>query len=1150
MKKFLVVGVGGSGGATLRYLMDQLQADLRRRDIHQLPDAWQFVHVDVNPVPESTTGLGDVRQLGGRYVSVSSAGNAFRTVRNTVDLRLQKAGSLESLMGWAPVPRGQAAGVPVGTGAGQHRAIGRMLTLTRLDQLQAEFQSAWQSLQSASSWGELPMKLADEGPYDNAGDVVPIVVGSMAGGSGASMFLDVCRVLGRIKGLDRTQLGVFLFTPDVFSSIDEGRRKGVDGNALGALAEVLAAQMGSGDQLDNDLLVALGLPPEPVVGRALKRVFPIGSFIGGNGARFGETTEDIYRGLARALAATVSSNVAAGQYLQSTVENQGPPTNRPELFGWGAHFDEVAWGSFGYSSLSLGRDRYADYAAQRLARTCVDRLVSGFRNPSSTLPPTEQLDQLVANQWPTILERLQLPAAGAKASQWLQSGPLALDDQNKVAMNVIDPAWQAIERIEARNAGSWLTLVQQSLPVYSPQATSDLERAAYAWAEQFAHDLEQRTREEILRIASHPSQGLPYARKVLEKLAHDVGGLVEKLKRAEYAGEVLRMDAVASARVAKAELDAGVREGVRRDLMTSAQRAYQIRCAHKAAGILTSFAEDVLESLTRAINYALENLDAAMKSTATEAGLAQLHTTIYREWPTNSEQVPARFGHAQNEVLLTTAVEFPMRFREHVEASVSGITFDAGLSTMVEEIASGEWDNVGAERSSFHVLHTDVEWRAPDLRTDSRTGEPRPQAKPVYRLALSTRDILERALAYQARRDQAFARFSSESFEGYLNEAGISDTVREQRRRELVLKFEEATKQAEPLVGVSSTMVNALYGAPLQVELTFSTVPLAPGSLAAEEIKAMLGKHPHVEQQTLTRFDDALKLGDTSSRIAIYGSYPKYFPLVFTSFLAQLQDRWAREGEAGKRELWKWKRTRPLPAAIGMSQEDLIATVKGWYLGRGLGLIEQPDDLQSNNPVQVFDLESKVWREFNTRLLTARENYRDKNGYDWLPGVLEGHTLALVDTVNDEDFTSLLPYRALRGIFDDGLHANQAPTTSGERLIRTWLTSGAWPSGVPSQVKALASAPAEASDRAAVLRDWLVAVRDHVAGTYLTPPSGHGRLSEHRLKVESPESLDDLSMFAEIALVCHKALDGLIADVDRSAEQVVPGEGANVVPPV
>src|SRR4051812_41274117 len=126
MKKFLVVGVGGSGGATLRYLMDQLRADLRARGIEKLPDAWQFMQVDVNPTPERTQGLGSITDLGGRYVAVSSAGNTFGDVRRTVEARLNARGALNSLATWEPGT--DADNVPVTTGAGQFRAIGRMLT--------------------------------------------------------------------------------------------------------------------------------------------------------------------------------------------------------------------------------------------------------------------------------------------------------------------------------------------------------------------------------------------------------------------------------------------------------------------------------------------------------------------------------------------------------------------------------------------------------------------------------------------------------------------------------------------------------------------------------------------------------------------------------------------------------------------------------------------------------------------------------------------------------------------------------------------------------------------------------------------------------------------------------------------------------------
>jgi hypothetical protein len=231
-----------------------------------------------------------------------------------------------------------------------------------------------------------------------------------------------------------------------------------------------------------------------------------------------------------------------------------------------------------------------------------------------------------------------------------------------------------------------------------------------------------------------------------------------------------------------------------------------------------------------------------------------------------------------------------------------------------------------------------------------------------------------------------------------------------------------------------------------------------------------------------------------------------------------------------------------------MSRPELVAIIKGWYLGRGLGLVNHPAQIASTDPVQVFDLRTGEWREFNARLLTSRDQYRD--GYDWLPGVLEGHTLAIVNAVNDPSFTALRPYQALRRIFDEGVQPAIGSTTSGERLIADWATSGTWPSRVPSQIHVVASAPADAAARAAALKGWLTQVRDHISTRFLTSPTGPGRLSERRTLVPSTHVLDDLSMFAEIALVTHAALDELIASVDRGLAIALPGEEDYAVPQV
>ena len=54
------------------------------------------------------------------------------------------------------------------------------------------------------------------------------------------------------------------------------------------------------------------------------------------------------------------------------------------------------------------------------------------------------------------------------------------------------------------------------------------------------------------------------------------------------------------------------------------------------------------------------------------AGLAQLNSAIYADWPDESDRVPLRFNHAENEILLTTADDFPAQFRSDVVSGPGG----------------------------------------------------------------------------------------------------------------------------------------------------------------------------------------------------------------------------------------------------------------------------------------------------------------------------------------------------------------------------------------------------------------------------------------------------------------------------------------------
>ena len=78
MRRFLVVGCGGSGGATLAFIMDQLRSELHAAGIEKLLAGWQFVQIDVPSAPETgPEGLANVPEQGGTYIGCGPQGSSY-----------------------------------------------------------------------------------------------------------------------------------------------------------------------------------------------------------------------------------------------------------------------------------------------------------------------------------------------------------------------------------------------------------------------------------------------------------------------------------------------------------------------------------------------------------------------------------------------------------------------------------------------------------------------------------------------------------------------------------------------------------------------------------------------------------------------------------------------------------------------------------------------------------------------------------------------------------------------------------------------------------------------------------------------------------------------------------------------------------------
>jgi len=1101
MRRFLVVGCGGSGGATLRFLMDQLSAELADHGVHELPAAWQFVHIDVPTQPDSGPGLlRSVRDQGGRYQSISYPGARYQDVAAQVDARLESGEAISSLASWRPEP--SEVTFPITDGAGQYRAVGRVLTLAQMkSRILPDLVTAWSALSAAGVNQEMK-SLVDEAKIPGLGQVEPdaaplvLVVSSMAGGAGASMVLDVCDLLGTIQGVQPGNIGVFLFTPDVFEGLAPHNRPGVEANAAATMAELIAAQTQAtspeaGESAQSDphgrVLSALGLQPGPAT-KPFGRVFPIGRRIGGVGAVLGSGDPDtVYRALGRGLAALMGAGDATERFAARDLTNVQADGRRDD-YGWGNTPNSVGWGSFGFASLSLGRDRYAEYSAQRIARTAMDRLATGHRQSGDDRQGYEQVRALVDQRLPHFCSSVGLPAPTMGPKNWFGQHALPAEQlratAHSIRSEVIDPVLGDKTR-SIPNVEQWFNTTQSRVTRQRNQLDSSINDAAQRWGITWYERLRAEVEREI--ADSIAMLGLPYAIALLQRLISHLEWLAEELRRAAAQQPAVSelpkqtRDAVAPFFTGKLTDPGGVIDLVRAGYQQNLESAFRLRSAALAAELLGSMGMDMVRPLEDACRRALSEIERARAAHPTDVGLAQLRTNTYASWPADDDEtVPGRFAHAENEVLLTTSSDFSRLYESHLLAADPSDAAATARERVSRQVISGLWPTVGGQPSPGGLIEARAQWRPPAIALDPETGAAISASRANYDVHLAPADVLGRARTFISRPQQAFSAYSGESLHDYVSDPSISEGEREDRVRLVADKFAQVLDLARPLVGVSVPAIRHLHEN-AQRQYKFSAIPFE-GLDVADRLEKVLEHNNEIDDTAATSFRSVLTGESPTSRIDVFGSYPTYFPVVFTSILEPIAARWSALSPHQRAEFWKWRRARPLPAALPVGKDQRRAMVAGWLVGQAVGMLRVPADAGAPGAraVEVYDPDTSTWCAFPRELVVDRSQYRATA--DVLAALLETMTLALAKCFNSADQAPLRPYSVLRRLYDrsqDGPLPGQGleQPVAGSR-IHHWIQTGEIEPGaaVPQQLQGL-STPEQ---RTQAVLAWLKGSREAI----------------------------------------------------------------------
>jgi hypothetical protein len=1159
MRRFLVVGCGGSGGATLSYMMDQLRSELHTAGVDKLPAGWQFVHIDVPSGAESgPDGLANVPAQGGTYIGCGTQGRSYAILDGAVSQRLAAEGALDTIATWAPRHPDQVTN-PISAGAGQYRAIGRMITLSKAGEIRARLQASWDQLYRVETISEMAsLSVPGIGRFNSNEPPLVLVVSSMAGGAGASMALDVCRILTLVSGLDPKLMGVFMVTPDIFDSLPQSVVTGVRANALAMFGEIVASQSGSAREHDVRILRALGQQHGEGELIPFARVFPVGRYVGADRTLFGDGSHfAVYRGLARGLAGLIMSGTASDQFVSYDLGNTASPAGDKDLLGWGiSAWDPLPWGTYGFASLSMGRDRYAEYAAQRLARSCADKLLHGHLQPGNPASGNEQLDALLSSQWDAICGELGLPPAGGddetrinSLGSWVATAAFPPDEVNAKVTGLVDRQLRGyIPHPEGMAAEQWVPTFRQAIAnrrAALSQACADAAYAmAFTWHQQFVQRLER------VVGTSAATLGLPYARAVVDQLRRylddDLAASVAQLGSMGPTDVIAlppHVDgALSSLRGAMSNIDQVLAVALDGFHATVRRQLYAVTSA-RMADVMRVMGAELLAPLRLALGEAQVLLENAQAEPPTDVGLARLATDQYPAWPADADELVApRFAEANNEVLLINSSAFKARYETDLVKSVVGtqglIPFAGAVDAATAAVILGQWQTTGGVSAPGGLLERTANWATRALGTDPETGRSRVPSMAQFDVHTRPGELLDRARLYVDRPGESFREFCKVSLRDYVQGVGASESELTARRRDIAIKFAEALSLARPLASVSDQALQRVHhGQQVEYRYKFSEVPFA-GQPVAAALAEVLRADPRIDRASKDNFDRSLSDEDAVTRLNIFGSYPNYSPLAFDSVLVPAAQQWASTAAPGRAAFWRFRRSRPLAASLPMTEAERRTMTAGWFLGQIIGRIQIPSDPYTE-PVRIYDGDARQWLAFPNPLLTPPSEFIAR--YDWLPAVLEAILLAIAQSHEPPVMSSLRPYHVLRGLYDA---SSQDPTRgivqlSGVQLLADFIATGSSVPGLVSRVESIAAA-ATSAERVAAVEEWLTTVRD-IAAEYLPASTPGAGLDRAFTTIATRTKAGKTPIFRDLAPDVYWATDTLIRALHEAA---ATGDGA------
>ncbi len=995
----IVIGCGGSGGKVVLGLRDRLEKELQRRGWrHGIPEAFQLKWVDV-PVPQET-----FPDFGRSVADEDYAGLAWSDIyREIDDLVIKGAGNrIERLIGWRPSPY---IDLPFLEGAGQMRALGRMGALSNASKvtnlIQKAVQDAKTSIPEFESFASHLGVQNVSGAQNVSKEPFVFVVSSLAGGTGAGVFLDVCDLVRASNPNLGQRIISVLLTAEIFPGI---AGVGIPTNSLGASSELMNAMLAVQRPLET--LYGQGAAVNVLQGSGPSVAYLVGlRTLDAGGAL--ESPDDAYRVVTESLMALMLDEHLQQDMIGHDLTNRNlqqadrgskfkmlvepPSLNQNAMCGFVS--------SFGSAKVAVGSSRFGDWARDRMVRSVLEYLLKGWRDRGLELIDPDRRDVV---QDPEIVEHIvnrdreeffdecglwEEDEPDATRHDQVVDGILNRDQLNDVLREFHKKRIAEMGSFSQLGGREWVNRI----PAVIKNRQSELRLEVAGLLEKGSDDFAVKVVKQLETAVSKwlAEYGLPVAAGLVKELSQQCSSAAEQLQREARGMESASRRDPAQAISAAFHALGGSRVNAKSDFVQDAVRKsigpnqYWMeseRC-EKAASLLTDVVEKVLVPLMSALESRGEELDMF-------AGSSEV-----QDWPVGAG-VSAKYAPAPSEFCLVGAEEWNGVYEQLLKESTAKKNSAGSVGAARDTICAGgfKYGDAAAPREAPTAL-----------RLDSGSGW-LGKGRPVgVELALSPEEIKDRVDQFFLNPSNSMGRFLESGLEEHLAKQGRevpggNHTKRLERFRKCL---GSAMQMASPMCRIQDEMVSRLHNdGGLATSLTVQELPFDGGHPAHDVAKAILTGQDGVSAGA---FKSRSKTGMESVLVVRRLATPVH-PAVVASLYEPIVKDWDKavtpdDPATAIKTFWNNKRARLLNEFIPLPKPAIESIVRGWFVGRLLGLITDPTPSTGPHVHTRDDFGNEEIAAFPWPLLRHGRNdeLEEPESIDeWLPAILEHLPLAMM----------------------------------------------------------------------------------------------------------------------------------------------------------